>query len=127
MQTWRYIVALAMSIVFGLHAKLVFYPCNASTTKQQMRYQVVSMDDIIERNVYAKNYKSRKYRTMYMRCDIYAPIMAILFTDAEFIHSITSVPICFHRLTEKINLSILIYQIIIATFFNENAFLKNKI
>jgi len=39
------------------------------------------MDDIIERNVYAKNYKSRKYRTMYMRCDIYAPIVAILFTD----------------------------------------------
>lgn len=109
MQTWRYIVALAMSIVFGLHAKLVFYSCNAPTTKQQMRYQVVSMDDIIERNVYAKNCKSRKYRTVYTCSDMYAPIMVILFANVEICPLSNKCPICSHRLTEKINSDILVY------------------
>lgn len=59
-----------------------------------MRYQVVSMDNIIEQNVYAE--KCKIYRAQYtcVTHDIYAPIMVILFANVKFAHSVTMSNLC---------------------------------
>lgn len=91
MQTWRYIVALAMSIVFGLHAKLVFFFTRATRRNSKCVTRLFQWTTLLSEMYMRKTVKVGNIVQCYTCYDIYAPIMVILFADVKFTHSVTSV------------------------------------